>query len=158
MSLLALKSRDFLQGLSDWRTERHGGYMSWLIQIGCLVTEGIRELWDWRPKSWFWKERPWRGWCLTHASELISMDGVVKLPAIWELWVHFCVFLILRELGVVWGCVCVYSLVGSSQGFDSSIFYQEGVVVFPWMSWCILLRITNIYSFSLLLLQCYELS
>lgn len=34
--------------------------------------------------------------------------------------------------------VCIYSPVGSSQGLDSLISYQESLVVFPWMNWSIL--------------------
>lgn len=67
---------------------------------------------------------------------IVSLDGVAKLPTIWKLGVHFYPFMILRELGVIRGCVhgecvLVYSQVGSSQDFDSLISYQESLVVFP---------------------------
>lgn len=67
---------------------------------------------------------------------VVGLDRVAKLPIIWKLGVHFYPFMILRELGVVRGCVhgecvLVYSQVGSSQGLDSLILYQESLVVFP---------------------------
>lgn len=61
---------------------------------------------------------------------VVGLDGVVKLPAIWRLGVHIYPFLILRELGVIRGYVCVYSQVGSSQGLDSLTSYQASLVVF----------------------------